>query len=160
MSLADIAARGTTSSLQDYFRTDVLDSTVSKYTKAPLLITIWLGANDAVLPPSLAHVPLERFEANICEYVNRILTQRGWETTCVLLITPPPVNVRTISYDSSDEDDDLGPAVESTMQEIRRTAENGIFHRTGCGLPGSKSFGDGWFTDGLHLGPKVSSVES
>ena len=26
----------------------------------------------------------------------------------------------------------------------------------GCGLPGSMGFPDGWFTDGLHLGQKVS----
>lgn len=26
----------------------------------------------------------------------------------------------------------------------------------GCGLRGAKAFGEGWFTDGLHLGPLVS----
>ena len=125
-------------------------------------------------------------------------------------MTPPPINAGELSDDDSDDADDLGPAFKAAMEEIRRNAEHGMFHKTwkskrtyaekvmeiarsyeggsneqrvagldvwtlfvkaalaeegndwlegklpGCGLPGSKGFSNDWFTDGLHLGPKVS----
>ena len=58
-----------------------------------MLITIFLGANDACLPPASAHVPLVEFEQHIRAYVDTILESPATKGTRIVLITPPPINV-------------------------------------------------------------------
>ena len=58
-----------------------------------LLITIFVGANDACLPPVSAHVPLPRFEQNIRGFVDAVLGADRLSDTKIVLITPPPINI-------------------------------------------------------------------
>jgi isoamyl acetate esterase len=99
-------------------------------TAPPILVTIWLGANDAVLPPSFAHVPIEQFEAHIKHYVDTIKAQPGWGATKILLITPPPINIMAEDDDAAADGIDIGPSGEQAMQEEQERARQGIAHRT------------------------------
>lgn len=44
---------------------------------------------------------------------------------------------------------------EAGLEEQGRKGEKDEDKWPGCGLPGAKEFGPGWFTDGLHLDTKV-----
>lgn len=80
--------------LLDFFSERIIQE-APRHPTPPLLITIFLGANDACLPPSSAHVPLPEFETHIRHYVDTILTDPATKGARVLLITPPPINVPT-----------------------------------------------------------------
>ncbi|KAM0792260.1 hypothetical protein ACM66B_004954 [Microbotryomycetes sp. NB124-2] len=59
-----------------------------------VLMTVWFGANDAVLPGQLQHVPLDEYEQNLHKMID--LTQSPNSphyspTTKLLLITPPAI---------------------------------------------------------------------
>ncbi|SCZ97382.1 BZ3500_MvSof-1268-A1-R1_Chr4-2g07177 [Microbotryum saponariae] len=58
------------------------------------LMTIWLGANDAALPPSPQSITVEEFKAALHSIINLVKDSNSpWysPTTKFLLITPPPV---------------------------------------------------------------------
>ncbi|GMK54412.1 hypothetical protein CspeluHIS016_0109980 [Cutaneotrichosporon spelunceum] len=59
------------------------------------LITIWFGANDAVVEGGWQHVPLDRFESNLETIVNRVRNPGSrWyspQTRIVLMSCPPVV---------------------------------------------------------------------
>ncbi|KAI9847078.1 MAG: hypothetical protein M1837_003196 [Sclerophora amabilis] len=74
--------------------TSIIRSLQSTNSSPPLFITIFLGANDACLPPSSAHVPLPQYEANIRRYVDEILEHPMTAGTKVILITPPPISIK------------------------------------------------------------------
>lgn len=60
------------------------------------LLTIWFGANDAVLPQFVQHVPLDEYAANLRTLIRMVRApDSAWYAphTKVVLITPPPVNV-------------------------------------------------------------------
>ncbi|KAL1918713.1 uncharacterized protein VTP21DRAFT_2735 [Calcarisporiella thermophila] len=59
---------------------------VKKKENCVRLVTIFFGANDAAVPPSHQHVPLERYKANLRHMVNIVLPYAK-----VILVTPPPV---------------------------------------------------------------------
>ncbi|KAI9756898.1 MAG: hypothetical protein M4579_003652 [Chaenotheca gracillima] len=48
-----------------------------------------------------AHVPLAKFEANIRHYVDMVLTEPATEGTKVILITPPPIGIKTAQINES-----------------------------------------------------------
>ena len=81
------------------------------YAPPTLLFTIFLGANDACLPPAGAHVPLERYEENLREFVETILTEEAMTDTKIVLITPPPINIPEPLRNSID----IGPAEEAEV---------------------------------------------
>ncbi|SCV69257.1 BQ2448_2277 [Microbotryum intermedium] len=59
------------------------------------LMTIWLGANDAALPPSPQSITVEEFKATLHSIINLVKDSNSpWysPTTKFLLITPPPVD--------------------------------------------------------------------
>jgi lysophospholipase L1-like esterase len=68
----------------------------SKHDAPPTpLLTIFLGANDACLAPNRGeYVPLPDFEANIRDFVDQVLTNDEMANTKIVLITPPPINIR------------------------------------------------------------------
>lgn len=86
----------TTRSLKGYFEDEILHFCAPdlgfEYLTPPRLITIWLGANDGSLPDSPAHVPIDEYECNLHEYVDKIFEEKGWHRTKVLLMTCPPVD--------------------------------------------------------------------
>lgn len=58
------------------------------------ILVIWFGANDAALPHTPQHVPLERYKANLTTLVQAVrspASPRYSPETCVILMTPPPV---------------------------------------------------------------------
>ncbi|KAF2258512.1 SGNH hydrolase [Lojkania enalia] len=181
-----------------------------------LLVTIFLGANDACLPPWTAHVPLPRFEANIREFVETILSKEELYDTKIVLITPPPINIKSRKR-AAPQDGDLGPAFAATVSKLSkedRKQDRGYqtylskkrygekimeiaksFEHTGCvaglnfwkalidaalddqqrlgdedaydeerlpgcGLEEAEEFGEGYFTDGLHLDGKSYDILS
>ncbi|KAI7897612.1 SGNH hydrolase-type esterase domain-containing protein [Cokeromyces recurvatus] len=59
------------------------------------LMTIFFGANDAALPMSPQHVPLDRFESNLLAMIDLVRSpaSRFYNPTLrLILITPPPIN--------------------------------------------------------------------
>ncbi|CCA70635.1 hypothetical protein PIIN_04571 [Serendipita indica DSM 11827] len=60
------------------------------------LLTIWFGANDACLPFSNQHVPLDKYQQNLTWMVQALRTPSSeyyapW--TRIILLTPPPIQV-------------------------------------------------------------------
>jgi lysophospholipase L1-like esterase len=102
---------------------------ISRATKvgAPptLLVTIFLGANDACIMPQGEYVPLPRFESNIREFVETILVQDAMPDTKIVLITPPPINIPDPIPEDEDEDDFLGPAAAAAMKKQDPKEERG-----------------------------------
>ncbi|ORY16741.1 SGNH hydrolase-type esterase domain-containing protein [Clohesyomyces aquaticus] len=82
----------TSTLLKPRFRDIIKRSKGSNATKT-LLFTIFVGANDACLPPSSAHVPLPKFEDNVREFVETILGEEQLQDTKIVIITPPPINI-------------------------------------------------------------------
>ncbi|KAL2000049.1 hypothetical protein VTN02DRAFT_3631 [Thermoascus thermophilus] len=80
--------------LHDAFHDSIIDVAEQRGPPAPLLITIWLGYEDSHLPPLAVHVPLEEFEQHLRRYVRAILGHPGMTDTRIVLITPPPTNVK------------------------------------------------------------------
>uniref|UniRef100_A0A1S3BYB4 Uncharacterized protein n=1 Tax=Cucumis melo TaxID=3656 RepID=A0A1S3BYB4_CUCME len=61
--------------------------------KAPIVVTIFFGANDAAIlgrTSERQHVPLEEYKYNLKKMVNHL--KEYSPTTLVVLITPPPVD--------------------------------------------------------------------
>ena len=61
----------------------------------PLLVTVFLGANDASLPDKHSaqhHVPLDKYAANLRLIVSHVRTTYAAAPPAVILITPPPVD--------------------------------------------------------------------
>ncbi|GAA6059519.1 hypothetical protein JCM10212_006017 [Sporobolomyces blumeae] len=62
------------------------------------MLTIWLGANDAALPPSPQHVSIPDFKANLVTILNLVRDPSSpyySPETIPVLITPPPVDADT-----------------------------------------------------------------
>ena len=65
-----------------------------EHTPKIRVITIWFGANDACIPPSPQHVPLDEFVANLRQMVSLVRAADPSHETRIILLTPPPVNTR------------------------------------------------------------------
>lgn len=100
-----------------------MDSAEKRGTPSPLLVTIFLGANDACLTAFDTLVPLSEYEEHIRTYVNSILEHHATEGTKVVLITPPPVDVPS----PGEIDEDTLPEILDTMRAV---AKGGRGHRT------------------------------
>ncbi|KAI0328126.1 SGNH hydrolase [Cubamyces sp. BRFM 1775] len=64
------------------------------YAPKVRILVIWFGANDAALPSTPQHVPLARYKANLASIVQAVrspASPRYSPETCVILMTPPPV---------------------------------------------------------------------
>ncbi|KAF2188187.1 SGNH hydrolase [Zopfia rhizophila CBS 207.26] len=71
----------------------IIERATEPYAPPTLLLIIFLGANDACLPPTGAHVPIDKFEDNLREFVETVLIQDNMADTKIVLITPPPINI-------------------------------------------------------------------
>jgi lysophospholipase L1-like esterase len=56
----------------------------------PALATVFFGANDASLPESNQHVPIQEYQDNLEGLVGTM--RRKWPTCPVILISPPPLD--------------------------------------------------------------------
>jgi isoamyl acetate esterase len=99
----------------------------SNHPSPPLLITIFLGANDACLPPSSAHVPLPEFETHIRHYVDSILSDPATQGTRILLITPPPINIPAPRNEEEWERE-----IPTLKEALKRQEKEGRGYRTWC----------------------------
>ncbi|KAI0728884.1 SGNH hydrolase-type esterase domain-containing protein [Fomitopsis betulina] len=95
------------------------------------LLTIWLGANDAALPPSGQHVPLDRFGTNLAKLVQFVTSSSSpyyAPHTHLLLITPPPLNSyqrRVALQQEVDAEVELDRTFETTAKYAERVREVG-----------------------------------
>ena len=106
--------RSYTSSMLKHNFQDIVVRATRPNAPPTLLLTIFLGANDACLIPNQGeYVPLPTFEANICEFVDTVLTELSLEDTKIVLITPPPINIP-----DPVEDFDIGPVAAKATREI------------------------------------------
>jgi hypothetical protein len=66
------------------------------------LLAIWFGANDACVPPSAQHIPLDDFKANLEKIIDLVKspTSKFYSpSTEIVLLTPPPINTRAREAD-------------------------------------------------------------
>lgn len=106
--------------LLDHFQHHVLRQADQRGVPAPLFITIFLGTNDACLPPVGVHVPLPEYEENIRHYVNSILEHPATKGTKVILISPPPIDVPAETLAEID--------IPSVVAIMRTVAQSGRGH--------------------------------
>nr|GAT43985.1 GDSL lipase acylhydrolase family protein [Mycena chlorophos] len=121
------------------------------------LIVIWFGANDSTILPSIQHVPLDAFIANLKEMVR--LIHEADSSTKIVLMTPPPINdeQRAESRDALapvdrtfDNTEAYAKAVAQTGQELGLAVVDvwSAFWR----VAGEEQDGlKGYLNDGLHL---------
>ncbi|CEO98005.1 hypothetical protein PBRA_006119 [Plasmodiophora brassicae] len=65
----------------------------------PTLFTLWLGANDAVLPSEPQHVPVDEYRGNLVDLVDLIADRRRTgRGDFLVLLTPPPID--NAAYDA------------------------------------------------------------
>ena len=95
---------------------------------APVFLTIFLGANDACFRDFTRWtplVPLDEYEANLRGFVDAFLAEPATGNAKVILITPPPINVRR---PAAADYEGLAPAAKEAF--IRANAEEGRGERT------------------------------
>ncbi|KAI8445656.1 SGNH hydrolase-type esterase domain-containing protein [Phakopsora pachyrhizi] len=101
---------------------------VSQRQPKKLIVTIWLGANDSVLPNRAQHVSPSDFTKNLTELISMIrnhdrstsnssLTRQ----TQIILITPPPISVEMRAIDCASRFPDWKP--ENMDREPGRTRQ-------------------------------------
>ncbi|KAG6831291.1 hypothetical protein H0H92_011498 [Tricholoma furcatifolium] len=85
------------------------------------LLTIWFGANDACIKPSPQHVPVDKFAANLRDWVDLVhspTSEYYSPQTRIILISPPPVNTyqRRADLESREEPRSLDREFGTTRQ--------------------------------------------
>ncbi|KAI0373324.1 SGNH hydrolase [Pilatotrama ljubarskyi] len=139
------------------------------------LLTIWFGANDAALPHSPQHVPLERYKTNLAKLIWAVRSPESPQyspDTLILLMTPPPVDpewwARSLAGLMQSETVD---APDRSLEASKRYAEAArevgvkegvavvdvwtrIWEAAGGKEAGLKEF----LSDGLHLSEKGYAV--
>ncbi|KXN82596.1 hypothetical protein AN958_02447 [Leucoagaricus sp. SymC.cos] len=81
-----------------------------KHAPRVQLLTVWFGANDSCILPSIQHLPLERFKENLRKIIDIVKSPESvhyspW--TRVMLLTPPPVNTHQRAADLESRDPPL-----------------------------------------------------
>ncbi|KAG9003922.1 hypothetical protein FRB94_002767 [Tulasnella sp. JGI-2019a] len=143
---------------------DILPRSHEKGPKMKLLV-LWIGANDACIPPSPQHVTIDRFVENLrqmVEFVHGPTSEWYSPDTRIILVTPPPFSetVRKATL-----------AVRDPPQELDRTASNtkayaqaviklarelklpviDVYTAIDSAAGGTDEGLDEFFSDGLHL---------
>ncbi|XP_073054016.1 GDSL esterase/lipase At5g45920-like [Primulina eburnea] len=65
----------------------------SESSRSPAAVLVFFGANDACIPDrssAFQYVPLEEYKQNLHAIV--AFLKKQWPSSCVLLITPPPID--------------------------------------------------------------------
>ncbi|PGH08978.1 hypothetical protein GX51_01035 [Blastomyces parvus] len=99
------------------------------------LMTLFFGANDAVLPGFQQHVPLNVYADNLVKILTHPLI-KGHPETNLLLLTPPPVNEYQLSPADTNTDTDTdtqpGAPEPETTSPIMRTASQTKKYADAC----------------------------
>ncbi|KNC82335.1 hypothetical protein SARC_05374 [Sphaeroforma arctica JP610] len=89
----DVINRGLSGyTTEKMLRTNAFDHIMNEvsYFESPALITLFLGTNDAIVPPDPVSVPLKKYVRNMKTMVKTI--KNIYKDTSILLICPPPVD--------------------------------------------------------------------
>lgn len=138
-------------------------------SQAPLLVTVFFGANDATLPDRIhmrQHVPIPEYKENLRKIISHI---KGiCETTLVVLITPPPIDEESLREtawkDWGAKAEDLSTRENETTGTYAKAC---IEVAMMAGVPvidlwSSMQEKAGWqktyLSDGLHLSPDGNAV--
>lgn len=120
-----VMGRETTKSLRQIFIDHILEEAEKRGSPAPILITIFLGANDACFKGADTYVPIAEYEEHIRHYVNSILEHPATKGTKVVLISPPPIDTPAPREQSKELME-----IPSVSEAIRVAAATGLGHRT------------------------------
>jgi hypothetical protein len=97
----DFSDSATTVTIRRTF--DQLLEELEEEEQSPLLVTIWLGANDATI--GFVAVPLDSFITNLRRFIDQLLRHPNLKTTKIVLMTPPPINASMlVSLETKDEE--------------------------------------------------------
>lgn len=126
------------------------------------LLTIWYGANDATLPFSIQHIPLDEYKKNLSVLINLVASPDSEyysPVTKIILISPPPFNAEQWKEHISP-----GHEMDREFENTRRYAEAVKDVGTQEGLPVVDAWQAIWdaagreetglpkfLSDGLHL---------
>lgn len=144
-----------------------------------LLLVIFFGANDACLPHSPQHVPIDQFSSNLHKMISFIRSKDSpyySSHTRIILITPPPIDperwqsTRTVPLDRPDREVKVTKAYAEAVVQVAKEASipvvdlwNGIMDRVNEEAPPEqrnlleklttcqRSGLEKYLTDGLHL---------
>lgn len=143
----------------------------SRQIKKKRIVTIWLGANDAVLPPKPQSVEIPQFKENLNKLIDiieahdqRTTWTNGGQKTLIMLITPPPISISMRAADCAARFPDWKPEnMDRDPIRSRQFAESVCQVAKERGLPVidcwtsiTKAAGDveglsRYLCDGLHL---------
>ncbi len=115
-------------SFMTFTLTTLLPDVVALST-TPSLVVVCFGANDAALPDSVQHVPLDMYAANLALIVNALRSR--WPGTAILLLTPPPLDDEGWARKCADE----GAPVSRTHDVTAQYAERCVLAGRDCGVP-------------------------
>jgi len=129
---------------------------------APLLVIIFLGANDATFPETPQYVPINEYATNLREII--LYLRRVYPKTLLIMITPPPLHLKSWN-------DFMASSGRSPNRDIALTqayADRCVAVGNGLGVPvlnihagmgGSDQEGClPFLSDGLHLTAKGNDL--
>ncbi|CAM9421744.1 unnamed protein product [Scytosiphon promiscuus] len=119
------------------------------------LVTIFLGANDCVLPGNRQHVPLAEYKANLRRMVEHV--RMVHPEARVVLITPPPIHEEKWMKNRKEKGIDMDRQLDVTWSYAIACAEVG--KEVGATVvdaykllgSGSQTAADGYLHDGVHF---------
>ncbi|KAH8833532.1 SGNH hydrolase-type esterase domain-containing protein [Flagelloscypha sp. PMI_526] len=121
-----------------------------------LLMTIWLGANDAAQAPSAHHVPLERYKINLENLVKMVQSPESpyhSPETKLILLTPPPVNP-ALRPDDTHRTFEVTKSYADTARDVANTLSVPLVDTWTLLWDGAEHKMEGlekYLPDGLHL---------
>eukprot|EP00903_Cladosiphon_okamuranus_P008868 g8490.t1 len=119
------------------------------------LVTVFLGANDCVLPENAQHVPLEEYKANLRQMVAHIRAVHP--DARVMFITPPPIHERKWMEHRVLKAREMDRQQEVTMSYATACAEVGedigvkVVNAYQLMGSGDQALADGYLHDGVHF---------
>lgn len=149
---ADVVNRGCSGYTTVLARSHQL-SDVCELPTVPALVALCFGANDAAVPGSVQHVPLDEYGANLRHIVGSL--RERWPGAALLLITPPPLDDPGWARKCADQ----GSSVSRTSAVTAAYQHRCVDVARDCAVPvvdlRTVAFGPDSYTDGLHLNSQV-----
>jgi lysophospholipase L1-like esterase len=120
-----------------------------------LFCTIFFGANDAALPGEPQHVPLDQYEENLEQLVDKIRTTMQSPTDFpIIFLTPPPVYepqwAAFLNVDKSDRDNAVTRAYGERVKKVAAKYNCTVVDSWEL-LQGDSDDRKKYLSDGLHL---------
>lgn len=127
-----------------------------------LFCTIFLGANDAVLPGELQHVPIDEYAANLDKIMIKMRESTGKSDNDslvpIILLSPPPIDEAAWAawrqIEKSDRSNDVAREYGFKVKEVAAKHEQSSVVDTWELLEGRSDARSLYLSDGLHLNEK------